>query len=329
MQPRSDQLSTGHRIMKIIPAILLLVIGSASVSALTINLHYVPPGQQLGTFGIADEAPRTNQGGGDFAIIMRMAAAIWESAIQDEHTLDIDYGWFLRSGSTTASHRLVSEGGIPHRQTAAAIAFDSDRGWFLDPTPWESSEYPTYNEYTDGGMNVGREYTNGFGAAGNRDLLSTAIHEIGHALGLASANDAFRALAGSNTEGMTRPIVIRSPLPFAGTTVVIDDTTAHLDGAFYQRALLRSSRSDGVRRMPSEVDILVNAEISRFTKVDLNPKPDPECSIAANTDGSVTVEFIGILRVSDSLTSWSTLMPQPSSPYTFMPVGSEFYRSEF
>ncbi len=303
--------------------------GATPGFALTIELNFVPAGQRLGRFGIAEAAPTANVGGGDIQTVMRTAAAIWESIYEDDHTLTIDFGWLIRSGSSTATHQLTSEGGTPHRETVAAIAFDTDRTWFVDPTPWKSSEYRDYRVYTVDGMNAGREFTGGFGAAANRDLLTTAIHEIGHALGLASANDAFRDLAGSNTDGFTRTITIQSPLPFAGKDIVIDDDTAHLDNATYARALLRSSRNSGVRRMPSVVDILVNAEISQFRRVNLEQILKPKCSIAANPDGSVSVEFLGVLKVSDDLNSWIDLVPQPSSPYTFMPVGKEFFRTEF
>jgi len=207
---------------------------------------------------------------------MAVAAGYWEDAIRDAHTLTIDYGWFTRTGSTTATHQLTSEGGSPHREISASIAFDNDGSnpWFLDATPWEASEFASYQEYTsdEGGgvMNIGLEYTGGSGVAAEHDLFSTAIHEIGHALGLSSANDAFTAEAGAD-----RIVDVFDPLPFGGADLSIDGSSAHLT---YSRASLYSSRASGVRRLLSDADILANAEISQFTNVNLNPTLIPEPS---------------------------------------------------
>ena len=45
-------------------------------------------------------------------------------------------------------------------------------------------------------MNIGREYTNGQGNAAAHDLFTTVVHEIGHALGLSAANNAYVAETG-------------------------------------------------------------------------------------------------------------------------------------
>lgn len=265
--------------MRITHLIIGLALMPLSSNALTINTNFIDQGNTLVTFGSAESTPASAVGGGNIQAIVRTAADYWESAYSDDHVLNIDYGWFLRNGPATATHRLVSQGGVPHRETAAAIAFDTDRIWFLDPTPWESSEFSSFNSYSSNGINVGREYTGGIGAASNRDLLSTAIHEIGHALGLSSSNSAFRAELGFfNTPGVTRKLEIDSPLPFSGSVISVDDNTAHLDNATYPHALLRSSRGNGVRRFASEADILANAQISQFTGVNLNPVLIPEPS---------------------------------------------------
>lgn len=262
--------------MKLTYLIINLVLLPLSSHAVTININFIDQGGALGTFGTAEATPFSVVGGGNIQTIFSTAATYWESAYSDSHTVNVDYGWFLRSGSTTASHRLVSEGGIPHRETSATIAFDTDRVWFLDSTPWESSEFNSYDEYFSDGMNVGREYTDGIGVAAYRDLLTTAIHELGHALGLSSANDAFISEVGSNTTGVTRDLVIDSPLAFSGHTIVIDDNSAHLDGSTYAHALLGPTRADGVRRLASEADILANAQVSQFSGVNLNPVLVPE-----------------------------------------------------
>ncbi len=225
----------------------------------------------LGTFGTAEAQPGNAVGGGHLTAAVDAAIAYWESAFADPFTLTIEYGWFPRSGSTTGTHRLVSEGGTPHRETAGTIALDSDGStiWFADPTPHEASEYSTFTEYTSdlgaGLMNVGREFTGASGFAIRHDLFSTVLHEIGHALGLSSANNAFVAEAADGDVDVT--------VPYAGASLPLNAGDAHLNLA---RALLRSSRPSGVRRYGSEADILALAQISQFTQVNLMPViPEP------------------------------------------------------
>ena len=306
-----------------------LVVFAPSVFGLEVVVRLVPEGQELERFGTAQAASITNVGDGDVLTILEVAASYWESVFKDDFVLTVDFGWFQRSGNTTATHRLVSEGGVPHRELSAAIAFDNDRSWFLDPTPWESSEFLSYKDHVVDGINVGREYTNGVGDASSRDLLSTALHEIGHALGLSTLNDAFGALAGSNTPGSTRIVSVQHNLSFRGLELIIDDDSAHLNNTTYAHALLRGSRSSGVRRLPSEVDILINSEISQFSEVVFLPEIFPSANIVSVDASGIEVEFLGGLESSPDLNEWVPVEGQSGSSVIVPSDGHGFFRSRF
>ncbi|MEM7313203.1 MAG: hypothetical protein AAF497_08630 [Planctomycetota bacterium] len=266
-------------------AFILFLVFASPLPAITINATYVPPGGQLGTFGTAGSAPGNLSGEGDIEMLGDIVARYWESIYLDDHVLEVEYGWFPRSGPT-ATHRYVAGGGNPFRQTVATIAFDNDgtTAWFLDATPWESSEYSNsadiQRDFGGGVMNTGRVFTNGQGPAQNRDFLSTAIHEFGHALGLSSGNQAFLAERGDND------IDVEAPLPYAGAELPLLNGSAHLD---ISNAVMRSSRPDGVRRLASEADIVGNAQISQFLNINLNPSIPRPFTLDFNSDDIVDV----------------------------------------
>jgi hypothetical protein len=260
-------------------------------SALTIVRHFIdsgPPAQNVA-------------GGGNLIDLFNAAADRWELAIRDDHTVVLHFGW-SGVGCLGGQHTLQTQGGSPHREIEGSIFFDNlgyqigcpscpCGDWFMDPTPNEDEEFSSFTEeFADAGggpVSVTRSYASAGGDAAlpNMDLLSVAMHEIGHALGLSVANARFVAESGD------LDIDVLAPRPLPGTTIPLASNdagvTSHIDSAVYYGPLMASVPA-GARRFPSGLDILANAQLSEFTNLDLDP-PAPVLAEAGGIGSSLAI----------------------------------------
>ena len=141
-------------------------------------------------------AHASSVGGGDLQTIFNDACDWWEATlVTPPYTLTINYSWANLGGTTLGVHNLLTQGGIPNRETSGQIRFDNDGSsvWFMDPTPCDNSEYASGEllssaSFGAGTMNTGRRHNSATGSASGRmDLRTACLHEIGHALGWGSA----------------------------------------------------------------------------------------------------------------------------------------------
>jgi len=218
-------------------------------------------------------------GGGNLVDIFEAAARVWEHAINDDFTIVFDYSWGpVAPRVFGSSHTLLTQGGTPLRETRGRLTFDNevrDAGpdfWplYLDPSPLNNEEVPNFTESSidlgGGEINFIRLFnTPGFDF---KDLFTIVLHEIGHGLGLSRANNNFIA------ETVDGNITIRNPLPFSGTVVPV--VAEHLD--LYPPGTLmgRNGIPLNCRLLPSEVDILVMAQLSGFRNFNLELQPQSE-----------------------------------------------------
>ncbi len=219
-------------------------------------------------------APTNTAGGGNLVDLFDAAADWWELAILDDFTLALNFSW-APLDTAKADHGLVSQAG--GRETEGNIRFDNDESfsWFLDSTPHLNEEYQTFTEFEldlGGGLiNVGRVWSDPIGdAVGRFDLLQTAKHEIGHALGMSNANTAY------TTENADGDIDIMAPRPFAGA--VLQVTGSHFTNALDNALMWGGGLPTDSRRLQSAVDILAMAEVSEWQDFDLDPShavPEP------------------------------------------------------
>ncbi len=266
--------------------LMLFAVFASNAFAVDIETHF-----------IGGEPPANAAGGGNLNDIMNVAARIWASAYSDSMTLTIHYGWAELGDAAT--HTLTAQSVNPVREVAGTILFNNSGAapFYLDPTPEANEEYGKLTEESQnlggGFANVARVYSNAAGDAVNRiDLLSVALHEIGHALGMSVSNLSFIE------QSETGVIHIANDLPFRGTTVPLAynnlGVVAHFDVTEVAYGSVMAGINGDERRMPSELDVIVNAQISSFTVLSLHPQ------INSQSGGTGTLANRGSRRSPDS-----------------------------
>jgi hypothetical protein len=241
-------------------AVMLMVLQVSQASALQVNTSF-----------IGGNPPANAVGGGNLMDIVNAAAHMWESAYSDPITITIHFGW--APVGDAGIHTLVEQGGSPNREITGLILFDNSGAarFYLDPTPNANEEYrrrtEEYQDLGGGLVNVARLYSSPTGdAVGHIDLLSVALHEIGHALGMCAANNAFIQTAKQGT------IKISGDLAYAGTVVPLATNragvTSHFDALLVTYGAVMAGVSSDERRIPSDLDILANAQVSGLTPVE-------------------------------------------------------------
>lgn len=151
-----------------------------NAQALVIDLHFALQGERCnicsrGRF----EAPALTSGGGSVEGVFNAAADTWESALNDNRHFRITVGWSnLGSG-------IVAEASFAGTDLFNEIVLSTRFRHFADPTPLQNEEFGLYTEtaadFGGGLINSGRVFTTSLHL--DIDLLTTALHEIGHVLG--------------------------------------------------------------------------------------------------------------------------------------------------
>lgn len=242
----------------------------------------------------ASGTPPTNlAGGGNLAAIVQQAAAYWEQIFPDPNqdwTLHLQYRWgtILRGdGQLSAQFTLLAVGGTPNRVLSGVITFDnsSNTHWFADPHPADNSAYadvePEGNFFCcvpsapDGiaFVNTGIWFVNPVNrdALDHRDLLTIAMHEIGHGLGLLNHPGEPEYVIPDQFE-ITNAVSPR----YAGVEVFLDSfgQYEHLPSP----ALMMPYNEPSIRQFPSVLDSMAIAQVSEYN----NPTWYPSLELIVN-----------------------------------------------
>lgn len=261
------------------PSILLSLVAVGSLTwstlapmarALTIIDHFVPAGEGLAGIGLAGEPPQLLVGAGTLQNVFRSAADHWERVIRDDFTVTVHFGWYPTASITPiAFHQGVAAAGTPERQVEGSIAFSNDGllPFYLDASPADNVEFgPQVVALADlggGAINVLREYAPiDSEVAGSVDMLSTAIHELGHALGLV-------AWPFFNDEALDEAINL-TIAGYEGTAIPLMETHLSVAGP----AMSGFSRPLGSRRLITDLDVLAVSQVSKFNDFLLPPGSD-------------------------------------------------------
>ncbi len=235
--------------------------------------------------------------------VIEAAAEYWETAFASStRTVNqtIDVSWSGLGGTTLATGGTAWFINPPdYTLVNGSLVWDNDGSstFFVDLTPHENSEWAkssTRSVDLGGGLvNIERTYYNagpGEAARDHTDMLSVAIHEIGHALGFLGSYPRYQALdvGGDGDLDLSGGSEVSYTSGHIDETLIVPESpgfpydTAVLPPPYYPTAM-GPSIVEGARFLLSEVDILVVSDMQALNNPNTNPMliPEPQVGLLA------------------------------------------------
>ncbi|WP_425397013.1 hypothetical protein [Aeoliella sp.] len=262
-------------------AIFGLTIGCSGAMALNITVNYVPMATN----------PNDPTGAGAIAAV-EAAASHWEDLIEDAHNMTLNVSYYVNDGmGNGVCGNGVATACAPVTATSQFNGFDrtatgnlflfANRNWYIDPTPAQNSEFnlsqTIYSDLSMSDQTAGFDGTNlipqleiGYrgstnfsdpNASNSVDMVSTALHEIGHHLGVTNQLDS--AINEQSDDDFDFPTALIAGMNMAANSV----SNFHLVDAFPLMSNVGSPL--GERRFPTATDVLAAAAGSGWTQIDL------------------------------------------------------------
>ena len=261
----------------------------------TVALLPATPGISGSAWGISivlnlddeGENPSFDPTGQKLLAIFQAAAAIWEDALPQSGSYEVDIAWSTSDAAfDDPEDTTLGVWYLDLFDTYNNIYIHANENWFIDPTPLDHSEFNFADQVRSSNSFLGGQWLYRDLEASEKlawfdgspppllevgyrgdaissaledklDLLSTVIHELGHELGINGD-----VLQGDWT-------IAPNFLPTGSAAVIYDGGHA----APRSTLMCEGCGLAGVRRLPSAADILAVAADEGFTVVDL-PRKD-------------------------------------------------------
>ncbi|NLE39254.1 MAG: tandem-95 repeat protein [Pirellulaceae bacterium] len=182
--------------LRLILAVLLPIALVTNVPAVTLNMTFNSS---------ATEFPTYDPDGSRLTALMGAVKNYWEDIFEESWTLNVEFYYDTLDGGTLAVHNNRDLLTYSHPKSCR-IRFDTDRNWFIDPTPLDNSEFNMAQTlYRDLSSTNKTAWFNGsppdllevgyrgsalssapYEARTYYDMFSIALHEMGHGLGMTS-----------------------------------------------------------------------------------------------------------------------------------------------